>query len=108
MAGPPGALVARLVQGIVMAVAQRHGELIRHLEPQGTRLCEANVMRLGGATAAHQARLVGNEGEVSSIADALIFWDEKFAGIRGGRLGVLGRRGLRGRGEAAGFAGLSG
>ena len=89
MAGPPGALIARLVQGVVMAVAQRHGELIGHLEPEGTRLGEANVMRLGGATAAHEARLVGNEGEVRPIADALVFWDEQFAGIWGGSCAPL-------------------
>ena len=38
MAGPPGALIARLMQGIVVPVAQRHGELIRHLEPKCARL----------------------------------------------------------------------
>ena len=64
MAGPPGALIARLVQGIVVPVAQRHGELIGHLEPEGARLGEANVMRLRGATPAHEARLAGDEGEV--------------------------------------------
>ena len=106
MAGPPGALIARLVQGIVVAVAQRHGELIRHLEPEGARLREANVMRLCWPPPAHEARLVGNEGEVRPIADALVFGDEQFAGIWGGRLRVLGRRGLRGRGDVAGFASL--
>ena len=81
MAGPPGALIARLVQRIVVTGAQRHGELIGHFEPQGTRLGVANVMRLRGAAAAHQAGLVGDEGEVRPIADALVFWDEQFAGI---------------------------
>ena len=73
MAGPPGALIAGLVQGIVVPVAQRHGELIRHLEPEGTRLREANVVRLRGATPTHEARLVGNEGEVRLITNAGVF-----------------------------------
>ena len=73
MAGPPGAFIARLVQGIVVPVAQRHGELIGHLEPQSASLGEANVVRLRGAAPTHKAGLVGNEGEVRPIADALVF-----------------------------------
>jgi hypothetical protein len=41
VAGPPGALIARLVQGVVMAVAQGDGELLGHLEPGQS---EANVV----------------------------------------------------------------
>ena len=42
MAGPPGALIARLMQGIVVAVAQRHGELAR-LEP-GAKRSECDLL----------------------------------------------------------------
>ena len=53
MAGPPNALIAGLVQGVVMTVAQRHGELIGHLKSERARLREANVMRLGWPAPAH-------------------------------------------------------
>ena len=76
MAGPPRALISRLVQRIVVAIAQRHGELVRHLETERPLLRETNMVRLRGAAAAHEARLAGNEGEVRLIADALVFGDE--------------------------------
>ena len=107
MAGPPGALIARLMQGVVMAVAQRHGELIRHLEPERARLREANVMRLGWAPPANEAGLAGDEGEVRPIADALVFWEEQLTSICGGRrLRLLRCRRLNGLGGTAGFASL--
>ena len=83
MARPPGTLIARLVQGIVMPVAQRHGELIRHLEPECARLGEANVMRVCRPPPADEAWLVGDEGEVRLIADARVFGDEQLTRHRG-------------------------
>ena len=73
MAGPPGALIARLVQGVVVAVAQRHGELIGHLEPESARLGEADMVRLRGAPPTDKAGLAGDEGEVRLITDAGVF-----------------------------------
>ena len=44
MAGPPSALIPCLVQRIVVAVAQRHGELVRHLEAERPLLREAKML----------------------------------------------------------------
>ena len=61
------------MQGIVVPIAQGHGELIRYLEAQRARLSEANVVRLRGPAAADEAGLTCNEGEVRLVADALLF-----------------------------------
>ena len=61
-----------MVQGIVVPVAQGHGELIRYFEAQTSRLGEANVMRLRGPAAANEAGLACNEGEVRLVG-ALMF-----------------------------------
>ena len=62
VARPPRALVASLMNGVMVDGAQRDGELIRYLEPHGTGLCKPKVVSVGGSSAAHQARLLGNEG----------------------------------------------
>jgi hypothetical protein len=77
MARPPGTLIARLMQGIVMAVAQRDGELIRYLEPERAGLGEANVMRVSRPPPADEAWLAGDEGEMRLIADAGVFGDQE-------------------------------
>ena len=71
VAGPPRALVPGVVQGIVVPIAQRHGELVRHLETERARLREANMMGLGRPATADQARFIGDEGEVGLVAHAL-------------------------------------
>src|SRR5262245_55514481 len=43
---PPCPFIAGLVQLPVMATAQRHGELIAHLEADGSGLGEPQVMRI--------------------------------------------------------------
>ena len=77
MARPPSPLVACLMQRIVVAVAQRHGELVRNLEAEGPLLGEANMVRLRRPTAAHETGLAGHECEVGLIADALILGNEQ-------------------------------
>ena len=97
------------MQRIVVDVAQRNGEFVRHLEAQGARLGEANVMRLGGAAAADETGLAGDKGEMRLIAHAHLFGDEQSAGgvdIADGAVGDIARR----TGFAAGlrFANRSG
>ena len=67
-----------------MPIAQGHGELVRHLEAQGARLSEANVMRLSRAAAADEAGLAGNEGKVGLIADALFLREGQLTGASSG------------------------
>ena len=77
VAGPPGPLITGLMQRIVVPVAQRHGELVRHLETERPLLGEANMVRLRGPAAAHEAGLAGNEGEMVFIANAFVLGDEQ-------------------------------
>ena len=77
MAGPPFALIPCLVQRIVVAIAQGHGELVRHLETERPLLGEANMVRLGGPAGAHEAGLAGNEDEMRLVANALVLGNEQ-------------------------------
>ncbi len=74
-----------------MPIAQGHGELVRHLETERARLCEANMMGLGRPATAYQARLVRDEGEVSLVAHALFLGKSELTRrLRGaGRSNVL-------------------
>jgi hypothetical protein len=54
---PPRTFIAGLVQLPMMPAAKRHGELIAHLETDGSRLCKPQVMRIGRLPAADEARL---------------------------------------------------
>ena len=87
VASPPRALISRVMQGIVVAVTQGNGELVRHLETERARLREANMMGLSRPATAYQAGLFGDEGKVSLIAHPLFL-----------RKGQLTRR-LRGAGR---------
>jgi hypothetical protein len=77
MPGPPRALVPSVVQGIVVPIAQGHGELVRHLETECAGLCEANMMGLSRPAAADQAGLFRHEGEVTLIAHALFLGESQ-------------------------------
>jgi hypothetical protein len=65
---PPRAFIAGLVQLPVMPAAKRDRELITHLETNGSRLCEPQVMGIGRLPAADEARLSGNEFQVCLVA----------------------------------------
>ena len=54
---PPRAFIAGLVQLPVMPAAKRDRELITHLETNGSRLCEPQVMGIGRLPAADEAGL---------------------------------------------------
>jgi hypothetical protein len=54
----------------VMNSAQRHGELVAHLETHRTRLGKSEMVGIGGASAADQTRLRRYEFEVGFVAEA--------------------------------------
>ena len=65
---PPRAFIAGLMQLPVMSATKRNCELIAHLEADGSRLCEPQVMRIGRLPAADEARLSGNEFQMCLVA----------------------------------------
>ncbi len=58
---PPSRLVAAQVKLTMMDPAERDGELIAHLAAQRARLCETKMVRVGGTSSTHEARLRGDE-----------------------------------------------
>ena len=77
MTGPPRPFISRLVQGVVVSVAEGHGVLIRHLEAHGPGLRKLQVVRLSGATAADETGLARHEAQMIAIADAGLLGDQK-------------------------------
>jgi hypothetical protein len=65
---PPQVFASRAVQLAVMAAAERDSEFIAHLAAERPLLGEADVVRVGRATSAHQAWLGRDEGEVGLVA----------------------------------------
>ena len=63
------------MQLIVVHIAQRQRELVRHLEAHGPGLREFQMVRLRRAAAADEAGLRGNEGQMRLIAGALLLRD---------------------------------
>ena len=61
---PPSPLIASRVIFTMVDGAKRHGKFIAHFERQPSRLCIANVMRVGRGAAADHARLAGYEAQV--------------------------------------------
>src|SRR6516162_9902037 len=68
---PPGGLIAGLMQLTMMTPAERNGELIAHLQPDGSGLGEAQVMRVGRLTAADETGLCGDELQMRLVAEPL-------------------------------------
>lgn len=62
--GPPSQLVAGLVKLAMMGSAKRNGELIADLAAEGPAWGKSQMMGVGGATAAEQARLAGDKPQV--------------------------------------------
>ena len=68
---PPGGFVAGLVQLPVMAAAEGHGELIAHLQPDGSGLGEAQVMRVRRLPATDEAGLRSDKLQMRLVAQPL-------------------------------------
>ena len=64
---PPILLVASIVQGAVMDVAQRHGPFVADLAARGAWLGMPDVVRLGGCSGANHARQAGDFGASEDI-----------------------------------------
>ena len=57
---PPGALVAHAMHEPMVDATQRDRELVARLAPEGLRLRKAQVVRVGGLSAANEAGLSGD------------------------------------------------
>jgi hypothetical protein len=68
--GPPSHFIAVPVQVIVVVTAERHGEFIADLAPQGIGLGEFQMMGIAGRSLADQARLFRNECQMGLVAPA--------------------------------------
>ena len=79
LASPPRAFIPGLMQLPMMAAAQRNGELIAHLEANGSGLCKPQVMRIGGLPAADDARLRRDEFQVCLVAQPFGFGNRELA-----------------------------
>ena len=82
---PPVLFVPSLVQLPMMAAAQRHGELITYLKPNGPGLRKPQVMRIAGLPAADQARLRSDEFQVCLVAQSFGFGNRELALVDFGR-----------------------
>ena len=67
--GPPCGLIARAMDLVVMASAQRYGEFIARLATKRAMLGKAQMMGICGHAAADQAWLLGYEPDVVFVAD---------------------------------------
>ena len=72
----------------VMNSAQGHRELIAHLQPHRPRLGKSEVVGVGGASAAAETGLRGNEPKMSFVAEPTRLADRKYAFVDFARSGV--------------------
>ena len=93
---PPGLLITDLVKLTVMGTAKRDRELVTDFQANGSRLCKAQMMRVGRLPATDQTRLCRDELEVRLIAQALWLCDREFAFVYLFRAGDEGRDRRRG------------
>jgi hypothetical protein len=68
---PPGGLVAGLMQLEAIAPAEGNGELITHLETDGSGLGKAYVMRVRRSAATDKTRLCGHELQMRLVTQPL-------------------------------------
>src|SRR3974390_2067840 len=68
---PPGGLIAGLMQLAVMTSAERNGEFIAHLQPDGSGLGEAQVMRVRRLPATDEAGLRSDKLQMRLVAQPL-------------------------------------
>ena len=64
------------MQLAMMRAAERHGELIAHLQANALVLSEPHVVRIGRGTAANKAWLLGDKAQMFAIAAPLRLADE--------------------------------
>jgi hypothetical protein len=67
---PPSQLVACTVHLAMMSAAERHGELVAHLEAETAWLREAQMVGIAGLSSTDQAGLFGYKSKVDLIANA--------------------------------------
>ena len=58
---PPSPLIAGSMVLVMVDGAERHGELVAHLETQPPRLCKADMMRMRRSSAANKTCLAGDK-----------------------------------------------
>ena len=66
---PPAGFIAAAMHLAVMPPAQRNRELVADLAAQRRCLGKAQMMGIGGAAAADQARLLGNRFDVVTVTN---------------------------------------
>lgn len=78
----------------VMDPAQRHRELVAHLEAHRARLGESEMVRVGGASPADQTRLGCHEFEMGFVAEPTRLAESElaFIDLGGSLVGLLQRR----------------
>ena len=79
MGGPPGLLIAGLMQLPVMPAAERHRELIADFETDCPGLGKPQVMRIAGLPATDQARLRGDKLQMRFVTQPLRFCEDELA-----------------------------
>lgn len=77
MSRPPAPFIPSAVQGIMVAVTERHRVFVRDLHAHGARLGELQMVRLRGAAATHEAGLSGDKRQVVAIPNACFLWQEE-------------------------------
>jgi hypothetical protein len=85
---PPGDFVAGVVVVSVMGSAKRYGELIADFETHRAGLSKSQVVGVGGASAADETGLRGNEPKMSFVAEPTRLADRKYAFVDFARSGV--------------------
>jgi hypothetical protein len=75
---PPGDFVSGAMVVTVMNSAQRHRELVAHLQSHRPRLSESEVMSVSGASPADQTGLRCYEPEVGLVAESPGFAERKY------------------------------
>ena len=67
---PPSNFVAAAVDLSMVSPAQRHGELIAHLAPEGLKLRKPKVVGVRRLASADQAWLLGDESDMGLVPNA--------------------------------------
>jgi len=67
---PPSSFVAAAVDLTMVPPAQRHGELIAHLAPEGRKLRKPKMVSVRGLASADQAWLLGDESDMGLVPNA--------------------------------------
>ena len=89
---PPCRLIATAMDLAMMAAAERHCEFVAHLSAKRAVLGKAQMMGIGGRTAANQTWLFGNEPHVLAIANPTRLGMAKFAFVDALRASVASSR----------------